>query len=279
MALVAAAIQMTSGIESAPNIDAVERLVALAVDKGARYVLTPEVTLNYAPDLETLRRVATEESIRGGLAVFAALAQRYEIFLHLGSMATPLLSGRFANRSVLIGPDGEATAQYDKIHLFDADIGGEKAYRESHSYEPGEEAVLTRLPEFALGMTVCYDVRFPSLYTRLAAAGATLFAVPAAFTVPTGEAHWATLIRARAIETGAFVVAAAQAGVHQNGRRTWGHSMIVDPWGRVLAESGAEGEDVIVATLDPDLVTKARHDVPNLANMRGFSVSVNQDLS
>ena len=279
MALIAAAIQMTSGIESAPNIDAVERLVALAVDKGARYVLTPEVTLNYAPDLETLRRVATESAIRGGLAVFAALAQRYEIFLHIGSIATPLLSGRFANRSVLIGPDGRATAQYDKIHLFDADIGGEKPYRESHSYEAGEEAVLTRLPEFTLGMTVCYDVRFPSLYTRLATAGASLFAIPAAFTVPTGEAHWATLIRARAIETGAFVVAAAQSGAHENSRRTWGHSMIVDPWGRVLAESGADGEDVIVAALDPALVAAARRDVPNLANMRGFSVSVNQDLS
>lgn len=277
--LAAAALQMTSAIEAAQNLATVERLIARAVEAGARYVLTPEVTLNFAGDAEMLRRVATPEAVRAGINALSALARRHSIFLHVGSFAMPLPTGKFANRSILFGPDGRTIAQYDKIHLFDADIGGDRPYRESQTYQAGEEAVLARLPDFTLGMTVCYDVRFPGLYTRLASAGATLFAIPAAFTVPTGEAHWATLVKARAIETGSFVVASAQSGTHENGRRTWGHSMIVDPWGRILAESAAEGEDVIVATLDPEAVASARREVPNLANMRGFSLSINQDLS
>ncbi len=277
--LTAAAIQMTSTLEAEPNLTALERLMPEAVAAGARYVLTPEVTLNLADGLEELKRVASEEAVTEGLARLSRLAKAHAIFLHVGSVAMPLANGTFANRSILIGPDGRIAAQYDKIHLFDADIEGDRAYRESALYAAGEEAVLTRLPEFVLGMTVCYDVRFAGLYTRLAMAGATLFAVPAAFTMPTGQAHWATLVRARAIETGAFVVAAAQSGDHDSGRQSWGHSMIVAPSGEVLAEAAETGEAVIVAELDPGAVEAARAQVPSLANMRGFSLSVNQELA
>lgn len=277
--LTAAAVQMTSTLEAEPNLAALERLVPEAAGAGARYVLTPEVTLNLADGLEALQRVATEEVVNDGLARLARLAKTHAIFLHVGSVAVPLTDGTFANRSILIGPDGRIAAQYDKIHLFDADIEGDRAYRESALFTAGDEAVLTRLPGFVLGMTVCYDVRFAGLYTRLAMAGATLFAVPAAFTVPTGEAHWQTLVRARAIETGGYLVAAAQSGAHDSGRRSWGHSMIVAPSGEVLAEATETGEAVIVAELDPRAVEAARAQVPNLANMRGFSLSVNQELA
>lgn len=277
--LTAAAVQMTSTLEAEPNLAALERLVSRAAAAGARYVQTPEVTLNLANRLEELRRVASEEAVNDGIARLARLAKTHAVFLHVGSVAAPLADGKFANRSILIGPDGRIAAQYDKIHLFDADIEGDRSYRESAVYTGGEEAVLARLPEFTLGMTVCYDVRFAGLYTRLAMAGASLFAVPAAFTMRTGKAHWETLVRARAIETGAYVVAAAQSGDHDSGRQSWGHSMIVAPSGEIVAEATEIGEAVLVAELDPAAVEAARAQVPNLANMRGFSLSVNQELA
>src|SRR5690606_21951298 len=166
----------------------------------------------------------------------AAIARETNLFLHLGSLAVALPDGRFANRSVLFGPDGSIAATYDKIHLFDATLPGLREYRESATYAGGDMAVVTEAAGMSLGMTICYDVRFPVLHRTLAAAGAELIAVPAAFTVPTGEAHWEVLLRARAIETGCFVIAAAQAGQHQNGRSTYGHSMIVDPWGKILGQ-------------------------------------------
>lgn len=277
--LTAAAVQMTSAIEADENLDAVERLVRRAAEAGARYVLTPEVTLNFADSRARLAEAATGEAIETALDRFAGLAKAHAIFLHVGSVAVPLASGKFANRSLLFAPDGGLMAQYDKIHLFDADVGGDRPYRESATYAAGNEAVLAELPDFRLGLTVCYDLRFPTLYLRLALAGASLFAVPAAFTVPTGKAHWQTLLKARAIETGSYVVAAAQAGEHENGRRTWGHSMIVSPRGEVLTASEAAGEDVIVMPLDPQEVLAARAEIPNLVNVQGFSLSVNQDVS
>jgi predicted amidohydrolase len=183
--------------------------------------------------------------------------------------------GRFANRSVLFRPDGEIAATYDKIHLFDATLPGVKQYRESDTYAGGDRAVVADAAGLKLGLTICYDVRFPALHRALAEAGAEVLAVPAAFTVPTGEAHWDVLLRARAIETGCYVVAAAQAGQHQNGRATWGHSMIVDPWGKILGQLGGEGEGVLVADIDPEAVAEARGRVPALANARTFSLSVN----
>jgi predicted amidohydrolase len=195
--------------------------------------------------------------------------------LHLGSLAVALPDGRFANRSVLFSPEGDITATYDKIHLFDATLPGLKQYRESATYAGGNRAVVAEAAGLKLGLTICYDVRFPALHQALAQAGAEIIAVPAAFTVPTGAAHWEILLRARAIETGCFVIAAAQAGQHENGRATYGHSMIVDPWGRIVGELGGEGAGVLVAEIDPKAVTEARERVPALANARTFSLSVN----
>jgi predicted amidohydrolase len=204
------------------------------------------------------------------------LAKKYEIFLHLGSMAVGLDDGRFANRSLLFAPDGTLVAAYDKIHLFDATLPGLPQYRESATYAGGDTAVVAPAGGFALGMTVCYDLRFPALFAALAAGGASVIAVPAAFTVPTGEAHWEVLLRARAIETGCFVIAAGQGGAHANGRRTYGHSLIVDPWGTVLARAAGDAPGVIAADIDLDRVAEARGRVPSLANARAFSLSVNQ---
>jgi len=187
-----------------------------------------------------------------------------------------LPDGRFANRSVLFQPDGSIASSYDKIHLFDATLPGLRDYRESATYAGGDSAVVSDAPGFRLGFTICYDVRFPALHRALAEAGAEVLAVPAAFTKPTGEAHWHVLLRARAIETGCFVLAAAQAGTHENGRQTYGHSMIIDPWGRILAELDGATPGVAVADIDLAAVAEARGKVPSLANARPFSLSVNQ---
>jgi predicted amidohydrolase len=177
-----------------------------------------------------------------------------------------------ANRSFVITPDGEIDARYDKIHMFDVDLGNGESYRESRNYSPGEQAVLAHLPWGLLGLTVCYDLRFPALFRALAEAGATLLAIPAAFTKPTGEAHWHVLMRARAIENGSFVLAAAQGGKHENGRETYGHSLIVDPWGRILAEGGTE-PGIVMADIDLAEVSKARGKVPSLQHGRRFEVA------
>ena len=183
----------------------------------------------------------------------------------------PRPDGHFANRSVLFGPDGRVVTTYDKIHLFDADIAGLNAYRESDTYAGGERAVTARLGEFTLGMAICYDMRFPPLFNALANAGANLMAVPAAFTVPTGQAHWHVLLRARAIETGSYVIAAAQGGQHANGRATYGHSIIIDPWGRIVAELDHDEPGVLLADIALAQVTEARSRIPALANARNFA--------
>jgi predicted amidohydrolase len=270
-----AALQMTSGTQPGPNLDALERLVGEAVAQGASYVLSPEVTVVFAENRDGLRAVAGPWDGNPAVARVSAIARNAGVFVHLGSLAVALPDGRFANRSVLFGPDGGIVASYDKIHLFDATLPGLRQYRESETYAPGATAVVTGGPGFTLGMSICYDVRFGALYRALAEAGAEVLTIPAAFTVPTGEAHWETLLRARAIETGCFVVAAAQAGHHENGRSTWGHSMIVDPWGRILGQLGGDGEGVLVAEIDLGAVAEVRGKVPALANARQFSVSVN----
>ena len=186
-------------------------------------------------------------------------------------MAVLVSEGRLANRSFLITPNGDIAARYDKIHMFDVDLGGGESYRESSNYRPGELAVLAELPWGRLGLTVCYDLRFPALYRALAEAGASFLAIPSAFTQKTGEAHWHVLIRARAIENGAFVFAAAQGGKHENGRDTFGHSLIVDPWGKILAEGGTE-PGVVMAEIDPAEIAAARARVPSLQHGRRFEV-------
>lgn len=268
-----AGVQMCSGTEPDANLDAIETLMAEAAGRGARYVLTPEVSIAFAENREGLSRVAGPFEGSPAVARAAEIARRHGIHLHIGSMAVALPDGRFANRSVLFGPDGAIAATYDKIHLFDANLTGLQAYRESHTYRGGEKATLTKAPGFSLGMTICYDVRFPALFNALAKAGADAIAVPAAFTVPTGRAHWEILLRARAIETGTFVIAAAQGGQHQNGRKTYGHSMIVDPWGTILAKMDGDAPGVIVADIDLDRIAEARSQVPVLDNERDFTLA------
>ena len=266
-----AAIQMRSGLDPEANLAALEPLLAEAAEAGATYALTPEVTMLFPENRDQLRSVAAPFEGHPQLARVGALARQHGMHVHIGSLAVPLPDGLFANRSVLFGPDGTMLATYDKIHLFDADIAGLNAYRESATYKAGERAVTAALGDFTLGFSICYDMRFPRLYNSLANAGATLMAVPAAFTVPTGQAHWHVLLRARAIETGSYVIAAAQGGHHANGRATYGHSLIIDPWGKVIAELDHDRPGVVVAEIDPQAATEARGRVPALANARDFA--------
>jgi predicted amidohydrolase len=276
-ALRVAALQMRSGTEPEANLEALGLLVGEAAGEGARYVLSPEVSVAFAENREGLARVAGPYENNAALQRVAEMARQHHLFLHLGSLAVALPDGRFANRSVLFGPDGAVRATYDKIHLFDATLPGLAAYRESATYKGGDVAVVVPLEAFRLGLSICYDVRFPALYRALGEGGAELIAVPAAFTATTGKAHWEVLLRARAIETGCFVIAAAQGGMHANGRRTWGHSMIVDPWGEIVAELPHDEPGVLVADIDPSKVEEARGKVPALANARPFSLSVNEE--
>jgi deaminated glutathione amidase len=247
-------------------------MLAEAVAAGAQYALTPEVTMIFPENREQLASVAAPFEGHPQLARVGELAKQHGMHIQIGSLAIPLPDGRFANRSVLFGPDGRQVTTYDKIHLFDATIAGLNAYTESATYAGGERAVTAPLGEFTLGMSICYDMRFPKLYNALANAGATLIAVPAAFTVPTGQAHWHVLLRARAIETGSYIIAAAQGGQHANGRATYGHSLVIDPWGRVVAELDHDAPGVLVAEIAPDLVRDARERIPALANARNFAL-------
>jgi predicted amidohydrolase len=270
-----AALQMNSGTEPEANLDALETLAQEAASQGAAYALSPEVTVVFAENREGLAAVAGPWENNAAIGRCRGIARGTGLTLHLGSLAVALPDGRFANRSVVFAPDGEIAATYDKIHLFDATLPSLRQYRESDTYAGGDEAVVTEAAGLRLGLTICYDVRFPALHRTLAEAGADLIAVPAAFTVPTGEAHWEVLLRARAIETGCYVIAAAQAGHHQNGRSTWGHSMIIDPWGKILGQLDGQTPGVLVADIDPNAVAEARGRVPALANARTFSLSVN----
>jgi predicted amidohydrolase len=199
------------------------------------------------------------------------LARKFGMYVHVGSLAIKISPDRAANRAFLIDPRGEIVARYDKIHMFDVDLAGGESYRESRTYRPGELAVLADLPWGRLGVTICYDLRFPALYRALAEAGATMLTIPSAFTVQTGEAHWHPLMRARAIENGCFVFAAAQCGQHESGRTTYGHSLIVDPWGRILAEGGTE-PGIVTAEIDLEQVANARSRIPSLQHGRRFEI-------
>ena len=268
----AAMIQMRSGMTPGANIDDAARLIGEAKAAGADYVQTPEMTNILAANRERLFATIVEEEADASLATLRELARKLSLFVHIGSLAIKLSPERAVNRSLLIDPKGDIVARYDKIHMFDVDLGNGERYHESNSYRPGEIAVLADLPWGRLGLTVCYDMRFPSLYRALAEAGATMLAAPSAFTQPTGEAgHWHVLLRARAIENGSYVFAAAQGGSHESGRATYGHSLIIDPWGRVLAEGGAE-PGVVMAEIDPAEVAKARGRIPSLQHGRRFEI-------
>jgi deaminated glutathione amidase len=267
----AAMIQMRSGLMPDANIDDAVRMIGEAKSAGAEYVLTPEMTNILAAKREQLFAVVVEEEADASLAAMRAIARKLGIYVHVGSLAIKLSHDRAANRSFLIDPKGDIAARYDKIHMFDVDLADGESYRESRNYRPGELAVLADLPWGRLGLTVCYDLRFPALYRALSEAGATMLAIPSAFTKQTGEAHWHVLMRARAIENGCFVFAAAQAGKHENGRETFGHSLIVDPWGRIIAEGGTE-PGVVMAEIDPAQVTNARSRIPSLQHGRRFEI-------
>ena len=267
----AAMIQMRSGMQPAANVDAAARLIGEAKSAGAGYVQTPEMTNILESKRERLLAAITEEDKDASLASFRELARKLGIFVHVGSLAIKVGPDRAANRAFLIDPQGEVAARYDKIHMFDVDLAGGESYRESRTYRPGELAVLSDLPWGRLGITICYDLRFPALYRALAEAGATMLTIPSAFTVQTGEAHWHVLMRARAIENGSFGFAAAQAGRHESGRETYGHSLIVDPWGRILAEGGTE-PGIVMAEIDMSEVAKARARIPSLEHGRRFEI-------
>jgi predicted amidohydrolase len=264
-------IQMRSGLDPRANLETAVRLIEEAKRRGAAYVQTPEMTNIMEVKRERLFATIVPEEEDASLATFRELAGRLGIYLHIGSLAIKALPDKAANRSFLIDPHGAIVARYDKIHMFDVDLANGESYRESNSYQPGETAVVSDLPWGRLGLSICYDLRFPNLYRALAEAGASFLTVPSAFTRQTGEAHWQTLLRARAIENGCFVLAAAQGGAHENGRETFGHSLIVDPWGRVLAEGNTE-PGVIVAEIDPAAVAAARARIPSLQHGRRFEI-------
>jgi deaminated glutathione amidase len=267
----AACVQITSQREFAPNIQAVGDLVRRARDAGAELIMTPEITGMFEPKRDLHLAKATDEAGNPALAAFRDLARETGAWLLVGSLAIKLEAARLANRSFLLAPDGVIAARYDKIHMFDVDLENGESYRESALYRPGDSTVLAGLPWGTLGMTICYDLRFPYLYRALAQAGADFLSIPAAFTVPTGKAHWHVLQRARAIENGCFVFAPAQWGQHAEGRRTYGHSLIVDPWGEVLADAG-EGVGFITAEIDPAKIAEARRMVPALRHDRAVPV-------
>jgi predicted amidohydrolase len=264
-------IQMRSGRTPAANVEAAAKLIGEAKSGGADYVLTPEMTNIMEVSRDALFAAIAPEEKDESLAAFRELARKHSIFLHVGSLAIKVSPEKAANRSFLIDPKGEVVARYDKIHMFDVDLANGESYRESRNYRPGESAVLADLPWGRLGLTICYDLRFPALYRALAEAGAIFLAIPSAFTRQTGEAHWHVLKRARAIENGCYVFAAAQGGTHENGRETFGHSLVVDPWGRIVAEGSTE-PCVVMADIDLAEITAARAHIPSLQHGRRFEI-------
>lgn len=265
-------VQMCSGSDVSENMTSATRLIREAAAAGADYVQTPEITTLMQLEREPLLAATSPEDGNKELAAFRDLARELKIWLHVGSMAVQVSNGRLANRSYVLNPDGEIAARYDKIHMFDVDLPSGESYRESANYQPGDDVVVVNTPWGGLGLTVCYDLRFPQLHRTLAQNGSAFLAVPAAFTKTTGVAHWHILLRARAIESQCFVFAAAQCGLHDNGRATYGHSLIISPWGRILAEGGGEAPGVVVADIDVNEIATVRQRVPSLTHDRPFKL-------
>ncbi|AMK17335.1 putative amidohydrolase [Sphingobium sp. MI1205] len=271
----AAIFQMTSGIDPAANGEAIAMMVARAKAEGADMLFTPEMAGYLDRDRSRAAATLRSEADDPVLAQVRDAAAKHGLWVHLGSL--PLKDersdGRWANRSFMIDANGAVRARYDKIHLFDVDLATGETWRESSVYGPGEQVVAVDTPWGRMGLSVCYDLRFPDLYRALTNAGATILSIPAAFTVPTGQAHWHILLRARAIEAGCFVIAAAQTGVHEDARETYGHSLIVDPWGEVVLDMGGVG-GLALAEIDVSRVEKVRGRVPAIANRRILPVDV-----
>ena len=278
-AFTAACVQFTAARDHEPNIQIVSELVRRARGAGADLVLTPENTGLIEPIGKLRREKARDETNHPVLAALRDVARETGAWLLIGSLAVDIAKEpgiaegerRLANRSYLIDAGGGIVARYDKIHMFDVDLAGGESYRESKAFRPGGEIVLALTPWGVLGMTVCYDLRFPQLYRALAHGGADFLAIPSSFTVPTGKAHWHVLLRARAIENGCFVFAPAQWGEHAERRRTYGHSLIVDPWGEVLADA-REGVGIVSAPIDPARIAEVRRMVPSLNHDRPFTM-------
>lgn len=268
----AACVQLRTGLDVTDNIDKASRLIREAKAAGAQFVATPEMTSLFEAESNALFAKVKSQDDDLALKSFRALAEELDLWLLIGSLPIKVAERQCANRSFLIDPKGQVAATYDKIHMFDVDLPGGETYRESRNYRRGDRAVTADLPWGKLGLSVCYDLRFPQLYRTLAKAGASFLTIPAAFTHTTGQAHWHVLQRARAIETGCFVIAPAQGGKHENGRHTFGHSLIVDPWGNILAEAGDE-PGIIFADIDPTKVAEARTRVPALTHDRPFTLS------
>ena len=262
-----ALLQMNGGIDPARNRAAVVQAIADAAAQGARLLFTPEMSNLLDRNRERAGRAIVSESEDAMLAAVRDAARRHDICVHLGSIALSDADGMRRNRGFAVDAHGDIRARYDKIHLFDVALGSGDDWQESRVYRGGDTAVVTRVAGMNLGLSICYDLRFPALYQALSANGADVIAVPSAFTVPTGQAHWHVLLRARAIETSCFVVAAAQCGTHEDGRSTYGHSLVVDPWGEVLLDMG-EAAGLAIAEIDLDMIADVRRKLPSLANRR-----------
>ena len=278
MSFKAALIQMRSGVDMARNLSDASAMIREAAAQGAQYVLTPEMTNIFESDRERLKSLVSREEDDVFVLGFSHLAKELGIWLHVGSLALRVSDDRLVNRSLLFAPDGALVARYDKIHLFDVDMPSGERIRESDTFAPGGEAVVAKLPWGPLGLSICYDMRFPNLYNALANAGALFMAVPAAFTVPTGKAHWHVLLRSRAIETGSFIFAAAQGGAHECGRHTFGHSLAVNPWGEIVAELETE-PGILLFEADEELVNRDRGRIPALKNARAFNLKPPQGIA
>lgn len=268
-----ACVQMTSSPDIQENLEKAAHFIREAAAHGATFVVTPENTCHIRTPAELKLDSAKSQDAHVGVPFFAALARELGIKLLIGSMAVKEAEGeKLLNRSFLFSPDGRVQATYDKIHLFDVDLPNGETYCESDVMASGNVAVIANIDDdFTAGLSICYDLRFACLYRSLAQGGANVLCVPAAFTVPTGQAHWETLLRARAIETGSYVIAAAQVGEHEGGRKTYGHSIIIDPWGSIIAQADEE-EGVILADFDVASVRKARSAIPALKHDRDYTI-------
>ncbi len=277
-----ACIQMRSGVLVKDNLAILAKLVSEAAGQNATYIQTPEMTSIVDQNPKSLLagiEIDDGPDNQNQVINFAGnLAKQHKVWLHLGSIAVRISKTRAANRALLFSPDGRRVADYDKLHMFDVNLPNNETWRESSLYQAGDKAVIYKSRDFVLGFSICYDLRFPHLYRQLAQAGAQILTCPAAFTRQTGKAHWHCLLRARAIENGAFIIAAAQGGKHRDGRETYGHSLIINPWGEIMAESTHDNPDVLICDIDLTQVENARSRIPSLANNCQFdTVTIHQE--
>lgn len=268
-----ACLQLNASEDMAANIDTLRGLAIMAHNRGARLITMPENAVMMTWGRDSLLSNAYDEADHPALIAFEDLARELSCWLLIGSLHVKLDGeDRIANRSFLIGPDGKVSAKYDKIHMFDVELDNGETYRESAVFRPGDSAVVARAGEVSLGLGICYDLRFAHLFREYGKQGVDIITVPAAFTKTTGEAHWHSLLRARAIETGAYILAPAQTGIHANNRATFGHSLIIDPWGRILADAGDSEPGMILADIDRQQVVQARKQIPCLTHDRAFDI-------